>query len=112
MDLNGASDPLQELQMSIEVIRSVEVIRTHASTTVRVEPHVIIFQRAPETVSLQIRFQTILPALNWTVWETRWIRKLGNSCEGVIKYEGHATAHATKRGQNVQKASFGPAGVY
>ena len=69
VDLSGTSNPLQELQMTIEVMCSVEVTRTHASATVRMETHVKIFQRAAETVSLRIRFQTFLPALNWAVQE-------------------------------------------
>ena len=67
MDLGGTSNPLQELRMTTKLTRSVEVIRTRASATVRMEPRVVVFQRAPEIVSLQICFQTRLPALNLAV---------------------------------------------
>ena len=39
----------------------------HASATVRMDPHVTVFQRAPANVSLRIRFRTFLPALKWAV---------------------------------------------
>ena len=69
VDLIGTSNPSQEPQISTEPIRSVEAMSTHAPATVRMEPHVIIFQRATGNASLQICFQTVLPALNWAVRE-------------------------------------------
>ena len=70
MDLNGIANPFQEPQMLAEPIRSVEAMSTHAPATVRMEPHVVISQRAPGNASLHICFQTFLPALNWAVRET------------------------------------------
>ena len=70
MDLNGIAIPFQEPQMSAEPLCSVEAMSTHAPATVRMEPHVVIFQRAPGNASLQTCFQTVLPALIWAVRET------------------------------------------
>ena len=88
VNLNGTSDPSQEPQMSIEPTRSVETMSTHAPATVRMEPHVIIFQRAPGNASLQFCFQTFLPALNWAVREKSWKQKRATSCERAVNDQG------------------------